>query len=214
MSTNDAKEGKGDKSSIVVPIVVALISALVTIVVAFKDPITAILFPTPTPIRPSQVTEPVLQPLTTGAVPALQFEPCATNDYCTNYRQIKEVVSNPDPFPYNAEYSAEISSGDQIRFLTGWCAKDGRWLAEDLQHIQFAFVINGVSYQKQLGTETYTGSDSDFPSCFGAGIGVSGWQSGTTYRVAIGLILDADVFDGATTSPKGESLRTFVLTVK
>ena len=214
MSTNDAKEGKGDKSSLVVPIVVALISALVTIIVAFKDPIAAILFPTPTPIPPSQVTEPVLQPLTTEAVPALQFEPCASNTSCPNYVPIREIVGNPDPFPQNAEYSADISSDTQIRFLTGWCTKDQQWLDDNLAHIQFFFAINGVSYQDQLAAGYITDPSSEYPSCYWKGVGVSNWQPGDIYRISIGQTRDADLFDGATTTPKGETYRTFVLTVK
>ena len=214
MSTGDGTESKSKGSANTVPIVVAIITALATIIVAFKDPITAILFPTPTPIPPAQVTQPALPPVAIESAPALQFEPCTSDTSCLNYVQIREIVGNPEPFAIDTEYSAEISSDSQIQFQSGWCAKDQRWLDDNLPHIQFFFAINGVSYRDQLGAEHYTGADSEYPSCYRASVGVSNWQSGVVYRISIGQIRDADLFDGGTTAPKGQSFRTFVLTVK
>jgi len=223
MSTNDGSEKKSGGSATTVTIVLALISAVVTIIVAFKDPIAARLFPTPTPISPAHVgeptaipvpvTEPILQPLATEASPDLQFESCPLDTSCPNHVKIREVVGNPDPFVMNTEYAADISSDAQIRFVTGWCARDQQWLDDNLQHIQFFFAINGVSYQDRLGAEYYTGT-GEYSNCYGNGVGVSNWQAGVIYRIGIGGILDADLFDGGSITPKGEFHRTFILTVK
>lgn len=231
MSTDDESKRKSSGSGTAVTIVVALISALVTIIVAFKDPISARLFPTPTPIPPAQVsaptaiflpsvqvTESVVQSLPTEAAPTLQFEPCAINLACPDALPIFQVIGKPDPYESNIEYSASITSHDFIRFSSGWCTYDQQLLYENLQHIRFIFAIDGVSYADKLGSQYNNVPSSEDPNmnlfCYNIGIGVSNWQSGALYTISIGPVLDMDLYDGKDTTNKGAYPRIFVLTVK
>ena len=56
MSQDDTKKEAGYGANIVVPIVIALIGAFATIVVAFKEPITEKFFGTPTPVLLNSTT--------------------------------------------------------------------------------------------------------------------------------------------------------------
>ena len=57
MSKDDPKKEAGPGANIVVPIVIALIGAFATIIVAFKEPITERFFGTPTPSLLNSTTE-------------------------------------------------------------------------------------------------------------------------------------------------------------
>ena len=220
MSTNDGKESKGNGSSNTVTILVAIISALVTIIVAFKDPIAAKLFPTPTVPAPVTVKEAAL-PTPDTQTSQLSFKQCPNDDACPGSRTMAEVLTEsgqPGPYDFNVTYSLDIPQATTIRFAIGWCTKDSQLLQEHLPHFQFVFAIDGVSNQDKLGTLYDTVPYPEDPSinayCHHIGVGVSNWQPGVRYRINFGKIQDIDLFDGWSNYSKGNFVRTYMITGK
>jgi hypothetical protein len=87
------------------------------------------------------------------------------------------------PFSYNGIIRHDVklsdSNGPLIWWANGWCAKNDKILAQNLEEIRFELFMNDqpVALDKAL---SYFYKSSDGMSCFNYGIVMHGWTSTTT----------------------------------
>lgn len=101
-----------------------------------------------------------------------------------------------------------------VRFYSSWCAIDGATLDQNMDHIQFVFTIDGVSYVDDLKRGHISTEDENDPNvihpCFAVGGVLSGWKLSQPHLVTIGIKIIDEIFDGWDVYPANTpQLRTY-----
>jgi hypothetical protein len=143
---------------------------------------------------------------------------CSSTMECPDSISIKTLLGEGIQYDFNVEYKVAINPEEKIRFSTGWCTNEEELLYDNLNHMVYVFVVDGVSLIDQLKSQYDESVDLDDPAvtnyCYFIGSSIDGWQSGQTYRIILGFKADADIYDGWSTFQQGDYLRTYIVTVK
>jgi hypothetical protein len=163
---------------------------------------------TPT-ITPTATFTPTATPL-----PPVKISGCLNADDCPDAKLITRFFPEDSTRSYNIEYPVTIPYDANVRFYSGWCAIDGATLDENMDHIQFVFTIDDVSYVDDLKRDHISNEDENDPNvihpCFAVGGVLSGWKLSQSHLVTIGVKITDKIFDGWDTYLAGTpQLRTY-----
>lgn len=115
-----------------------------------------------------------------------------------------------------AYHAAEIEPSSELLFIKGWCTNDQALLHQNLEHIEFVFNINGISYtdylESQYRAQPNVDNAEETDYCYLEGAVIQDWSSGS-YEIEFGFRSDTEIYDGWDTFPAQEFLNRFVLTV-
>jgi hypothetical protein len=120
---------------------------------------------------------------------------------CPPSKTIQDILGNS--YGKNAQFDkvkVNIASTDAIHFYISYCARTKAILDENLPKIQFFYYIDGFSYSESLKGENYTAYTTQHPSvlasCYEMDVVASGWKTGQSHLVSIGLRFLAPVNNG------------------
>jgi hypothetical protein len=155
------------------------------------------LFATATPV-PSNTPTKTSTPIPTATpVPPINLFGCLYND-CPTSKLVYDYIGNP--VQPNFPRTVNFPWSDTVHFYYSWCTIDRPTLDANLNHIQFVFTINDISYVDVLKGEYFdTTSSQDATqtiSCYGLGGVASGWKIGQSHTVKIGVKFTGDINDG------------------
>jgi hypothetical protein len=156
---------------------------------------------------PTATATPTLTPTATltptptaTPIPPVKISTCLNADDCPDAKLISRFFPEDSTRSYNIEYPVTIPYDANVRFYNGWCAIDGATLDENMDHIQFVFTIDGVSYLDDLSRGHISTADEQDPDvihpCFAVGGVLSGWKLSQPHLVTIGIKIIDKIFDG------------------
>ena len=165
----------------------------------------------PSPTRAEIV---VTATATSEALP-LTISGCLNSDNCSTARLISSYFPEDQTRYYNTEYPVDIFYGDEVRFFYGWCAIDRPTLDENRAHMEYIFMIDGVSYIDRIDrgftSMPYENDPTLSYPCYSIAGVLSGWKAGESHQVVIGAKFLQDIYDGWTTYTAGDYLSIFLI---
>lgn len=149
--------------------------------------------PTPTAMPPTAI------PVTVTNQPSLTVAACQYIDDCPNAVWVFDLL--PDPSVQQAVYNIDVPYDRPVFYYFNWIAKDKTTLAQNMENIQFYFLIDGIDYWD----DSFMGSPApyyleDEPNteyaAQGAGVVVSGWEIGQPHEIRFGYTIKELINDG------------------
>jgi hypothetical protein len=193
----------------VLAVILALIPILAGCSFAAPPPATATPTPTNTPF-PTSTDTPFPTATPTKPPPPLMISGCLSADTCASAKPIRNYFETP--LNYNVRYSIDVYTSSEVWFSFEWCAIDQVTLDQNIANLEFEFTIDGVPYLETL-SQGYTSMQDDASvshPCYSIGGVLSGWRSGSSYQIVIGVTLLTDTFNGWNTFGAGDYLNVFL----
>jgi hypothetical protein len=192
-------------------LVVLLMAALlpgcrtISLMLATETPVptdtpTATATPLPTATATLTATPTRTATFTPTPVPPITIVGCLGASDCPESQPIKAFLADDTSLNYNIDYTVGFPPNTKLRIYEAWCAIDQATLDQNMEHISFAFVIEGVSYLGALKKGSSTMQDDKDPQktypCVAVGGVLSGWKVGEKHHIIIGLKINDAINDG------------------
>jgi len=131
---------------------------------------------------------------------------------------ISSFFREDEELEYNTEYPVSVPMDAEVGFFTGWCTLEQEMLDENLEHIEFVFAVDGVSFIEQLKPRTYAVQDqadsTKLNYCHSVNGVVSNWQKDQAYRIVFGIKYEEAIFDGWDTYEPGDYTRIYLISAE
>lgn len=150
---------------------------------------------TPTPTATATVTP------TATSTPLAPFEltPCVFQiEDCPDALPIEEIMGSLIEF--DVVNNVTIPYTQAAHLMVGWYAIDDATLAENLDHIQWFFTVDGQNYFQDSWLEGGGTPDPDDPAILYPGqwfgVAMSGWKVNEPHFIRLGYVVDEPINDG------------------
>lgn len=147
---------------------------------------------------------PTSSPTPTSA--PLNVVACPYPDICPRAVQVYDLL--PNGFVKGVVNNVDVPYDQQVSFYMAWIAKDYTILAQNLEHMQFFFKVDGTDYWENsfmAEPEPYVFNDepdTQYASQW-AGVELSGWEFGKAHEIRFGFTFNEQVNDGWDTYASG-----------
>ncbi len=156
----------------------------------------------------STPTATATQVLTATPLPGVELSPCVAVASCPEAVSIEKLIA--DPLVSGNVAQVSFTADTAVQFRIGWPAMDEATLAQNLEHLEWIFSINGQPYFDETwlkdGKSPNQYDDSaSFPGRW-LGVKITGWQAGQTYFIRMGIKLDEPIHNGWQSFEAGDIL--------
>lgn len=160
------------------------------------------LFPSRTPTSTATPTATATSTATPTATstPLAPFtlKPCVFLEECPDALPLEEIMGSSIEFDVVNNVSIPYTQAAQL--MVGWFAIDESTLADNLEHIQWFFTVDGQDYFNDKWLEGGGTPDDDNPSILYPGqwfgVEMSGWKVDEPHFIRLGYVVDAPISNG------------------
>ena len=140
--------------------------------------------------------------------PTVELSACVAVASCPEARAIDHLMQ--ETLVSGSVAQVSFTADTAVRFVIGWPAIDETTLAQNLEHLEWIFSIDGqpyfdASWLKDGKSPNQYDDSKSYPGQW-LGVKITGWQPGQTYFIRMGIKLDEPVNNGWQTFEAGDIL--------
>ncbi|MFH2038021.1 MAG: carboxypeptidase-like regulatory domain-containing protein [Chloroflexota bacterium] len=137
---------------------------------------------------------------------SLNLAPCPYYDMCPGALFINTLI--PGELEPGRVEKVDVPYDSPVSFYIGWVARDHTILAQNMNNMQFFFMIDGQNYWDDAfmgmpGAYTFEEEPNTEYVSQGAGVELSGWKIDQPHEIRIGYSINAEINDGWDTYASG-----------
>jgi len=177
-----------------------LLLLIVLLLSACSGPTSPQAFPSQTQTSITTTTSPANLQL------ALNLAPCPYYDMCPGALFINTLI--PGELEPGRVENVDVPYDRPVSFYIGWIARDHTILAQNMNNMQFFFMIDGRNYWDDAymgmpGAYVYEDEPNTEYASQGAGVEISGWKIDQPHEIRLGYSINAEINDGWDTYASG-----------